>query len=59
MVVSAIVEAPMKQPFLEINILILLTEVTVFTRQFKWGTCLLKSNGGVQRLASFGWKSKR
>ena len=49
----------MKQPFLEINILILLIEVTVFTRQFKWGTCLLKSNGGVQRLASFGWKSKR
>ena len=57
--VSAIVDPPMKQPFLEINILILLTEVTVFTRQFKWGTFLLKSNGEVQRLVSFGWKSKR
>ena len=48
-----------KHPSLGINILILLTEVTVFTRQFKWGTFLLKSNGEVQRLASFGWKSKR
>jgi len=46
-VVSATMDPTMKQPFLEINILILLTEVTVFTRQFKWGTCLLKSNGGV------------
>ena len=45
--VSAIVDPTMKQPFLEINILILLTEVTVFNWQFKWGTCLLKSNGGV------------
>ena len=57
--VSAIVDPTMKQPFLKINILILLTEVTVFNGQFKWGTCLLKSNGGVQRLVSFGWKSKR
>ena len=45
--VSAIVDPTMKQPFLEINILILLTEVTVFNWQFKWGTCLLKGNGGV------------
>ena len=45
--VSAIVEAPMKQPFLEINILIHFNVVTVFNGQFKWGTCLLKSNGGV------------
>ena len=45
--ISVIVESPMKQPFLEINILILLTEVTVFNGQFKWGICLLKSNGGV------------
>ncbi len=41
------VDPTMKQPFLEINILILFTEVTVFNGQFKWGTCLLKSNGGV------------
>ena len=41
----------MKQPFLEINILIPLTGVTVFNWQFKWGTCLLKSNGGVYQ----GW----
>ena len=46
-VFSDAVDAPMKHPSLEINILILLTEVTVFTRQFKWGTCLLKGNGGV------------
>jgi hypothetical protein len=26
--------------------------------QFKWGACLLKSNGGVQRSASSGWKSE-
>ena len=31
---------------------------TVFGRQFIWGGCLLKSNGGVQRLANFGWKPK-
>ena len=47
MVVSAIMDPTMKQPFLEVNILIPLTGVTVLNRQFKWGTCLLKSNGGV------------
>jgi len=52
-------DAPMKHPSLEIIILILFTEVTVLNGQFKWGTFLLKSNGEVQRLASFGWKSKR
>lgn len=41
------VEATMKQPSLKINILISLTGVTVFNGQFKWGICLLKSNGGV------------
>ena len=45
--VSAIVEAPMKQPSLKIIILIPFTGVTVFNGQFKWGTCLLKSNEGV------------
>ena len=44
---SDLVDAPMKHPSLEINILIHLNVVTVFTRQFKWGICLLKGNGGV------------
>ena len=47
MSLSGGMDPPMKQPFLEINILIHLIVVTVFNRQFKWGTCLLKSNGGV------------
>ena len=29
---------------------------TVRVGQFTWGGCLLKSNGGVQRLAYYGWK---
>ena len=45
--VSAIVDPKVKHPSLEINILIHFTVVTVFNGQFKWGTCLLKSNGGV------------
>ena len=40
----------MKQPSLKIIILILFAEVTVFNGQFKWGTCLLKSNGGVYKV---------
>ena len=47
MIFSDVMEAPMKQPSLKINILIPFTGVTVFNGQFKWGTCLLKSNGGV------------
>ena len=47
MVVSATMDPTMKQPSLEINILIPLIVVTVFNGQFKWGTCLPKSNGGV------------
>ena len=45
--ISVIVDPPMKQPSLKIIILIPFTGVTVFNGQFKWGTCLLKSNGGV------------
>ncbi len=29
---------------------------TVLAGQFTWGGCLRKSNGGVQRLACYGWK---
>ena len=29
---------------------------TVSVGQFTWGGCLLKSNGGVQRFACYGWK---
>ena len=29
---------------------------TVSVGQFTWGGCLLKSNGGVQRFAYYGWK---
>jgi len=31
---------------------------TVRVGQFRWGSGPLKSNGGVQRSANFGWKSK-
>ncbi len=30
---------------------------TVLDGQFNWGGFLQKSNGGVQRSASYGWKS--
>jgi len=46
-VLSGAMDPTMKQPSLKINILIHFTVVTVFNGQFKWGTCLLKSNGGV------------
>ena len=44
-------------PFKAIVLIPSLSRETVSDGQFKWGTCLLKSSGGVQRSAKYGWKS--
>ena len=47
----------MKHPPFKVIVLIRHLAETVLGGQFKWGTCLLKSSGGVQRSAKYGWKS--
>ena len=44
-------ESPMKHhPFKIIILILSKTQDTVFNGQFKWGACLLKSNGGVYKV---------
>ena len=51
-------EPPLEYHPSRVGILIPMTNrETVSGRQFDWGGCLLKSNGGAQRSPQHGWQS--